>query len=474
MKHSEYIKKFLVCFFVSLIVFLPFLPLPTLAVSCVCNGAIEEYQTLKAGFVPIKQLNGVCIHSTPEKLLEDQGDCVEFIYDRVGKSLEDGTPTEVRFAGTCEVVTTCGNPDEEAGNLIKKLELRKPILEIIIPNLKLSEVQNTIDERGNIQIPWIGEYLKAIYRFAITIASIVGVVMIIKEGLRIILSAGGDEKITGYKHIGRVIAGLFLAWLSYVILYNINSDLVSFRALNIKLVQDSEYIEDDTQEQTSDEFKSFIQERKESNPLISIANYTPCTEWTSGTNSTFDCDKWRSNPQSIKACGVTPESDLRTITCGGKVKSLGGRADSLKIIPEMEKSLCKAIEIAERDGYNLRFVSSYRTFKTQADNWCGEKSHSGSRAAPGFSNHGRGQALDVYLFKGDQALTYDPQNKQKGGMFNAQCDIKEEHIKKLAEIFYEADKTNFKRLEKEIWHFEFGKTKSATGEYYSYPKKCGK
>ena len=117
------------------------------------------------------------------------------------------------------------------------IAIRKPLLNILIPDLTFSDVRSTTDDQGNIAIPWIGEYIAAVYRLAVTMASILAVILLIREGALIILSGGGEEKIAGYRNITRILVGLMLAWSSYVILFNINASLVSFRPLQIKYAQ---------------------------------------------------------------------------------------------------------------------------------------------------------------------------------------------------------------------------------------------
>jgi hypothetical protein len=58
-----------------------------------------------------------------------------------------------------------------------------------------------------------------------------------------------------------------------------------------------------------------------------------------------------------------------------------------------------------------------------------------------------GVAQDLYLFKNGKQL-----NDVNG---DVQCSSKPEDLAKLAEIMYAAD-PQFKRLEFESWHFEFG------------------
>lgn len=110
------------------------------------------------------------------------------------------------------------------------------VLGIKIPNLRFSAPPTKVDAEGNIYIPWLGEYIKAIYNFSVAVISIVAVVVIIIAGAQIIVSAGGPAKSAGYKRITGAVIGLFIAWGSYVILYTINPNLTAFRSLQIQYI----------------------------------------------------------------------------------------------------------------------------------------------------------------------------------------------------------------------------------------------
>jgi hypothetical protein len=116
------------------------------------------------------------------------------------------------------------------------IQIKKPILEINIPQLKFSDIENTIDEEGYIHIPYIGEYISAVYKVLMVIASIIAVAMIVVVGVKITV-IGGEERVAGFKKIGQIIIGLFIAWGSYAILYNINPDLVTFQTLKVKYIE---------------------------------------------------------------------------------------------------------------------------------------------------------------------------------------------------------------------------------------------
>ncbi len=110
----------------------------------------------------------------------------------------------------------------------------KPVLETTLPGLTLSDVTNI--EGGMLYIPWIAEYVAALFRYGVTVASILAVVLIILQGIKIIISGGGEQKMEAYKTIGRVVIGLVIAWSAYAILYTINPNLVKLKTLPIDVI----------------------------------------------------------------------------------------------------------------------------------------------------------------------------------------------------------------------------------------------
>ncbi|MEK7131688.1 MAG: hypothetical protein AAB797_03070 [Patescibacteria group bacterium] len=126
-------------------------------------------------------------------------------------------------------------------NLQADLSARKPVLEINIPGLNFSDVMSSTDDTGTyFYIAWIPELISALYKFGIAIMSIVAVVMIIIQGLRIVTSGGGEAKTAAYKKIWQAVVGLFIAWGSFAILYNINPALVQFNALKVRVAAEEE------------------------------------------------------------------------------------------------------------------------------------------------------------------------------------------------------------------------------------------
>lgn len=135
-----------------------------------------------------------------------------------------------------------GDPNRVAFSAVAAdLGIKKPLLEFRLPGLSFTDVQNTLDSEGYIHLPYIGELVAAVYKFGMVVGSIMAAVMIIMSGVRVILSAGGEAKTEGYKRIGQIIVGLVIMWGSYAILYNINPDLVNFKALKIKYIEKKDF-----------------------------------------------------------------------------------------------------------------------------------------------------------------------------------------------------------------------------------------
>ena len=91
---------------------------------------------------------------------------------------------------------------------------------------------------GNcIQVAWLSQYIQAIYRYGISVAVILTVVMVMVGGFIWLMSAGSPDKVGKAKEfIISAFAGLLLALFSYLILFSINPRLVALEALNIQEV----------------------------------------------------------------------------------------------------------------------------------------------------------------------------------------------------------------------------------------------
>ncbi len=116
-----------------------------------------------------------------------------------------------------------------------KLMLQKPVVRIKIPGLSFTENKEVKDDTGSyIVIPFLGEYLAALYKYGVVVSAIFAVVMLINNGLKWSISGGSPEKIKDAQtRIFQSITGLLLAIGSYVLLFYINPELVQFKNLRV-------------------------------------------------------------------------------------------------------------------------------------------------------------------------------------------------------------------------------------------------
>lgn len=117
--------------------------------------------------------------------------------------------------------------------------ISQPRTSIQIPGLQFSEPQ-AVEENGSIYLylPFIGEYLAAVYKWAVVAIGILAVIRLMLAGFGWLISGGSSEKITmERKKISQAIIGLLIAIGSYILLYTINPALVEFKSLKIFYVE---------------------------------------------------------------------------------------------------------------------------------------------------------------------------------------------------------------------------------------------
>ena len=126
-----------------------------------------------------------------------------------------------------------------------------PELQVKIPGLNFNKVgcEQRSDGSYNCAVSWIGDYIKAVYNYALAVAGILAAIMLMAGGL-VWLTSGGDAGQVGKaKNIitGSTI-GLILLFSSYLILYQINPDLIELKPINVALPEASQ---DDAKDSTN-------------------------------------------------------------------------------------------------------------------------------------------------------------------------------------------------------------------------------
>ena len=137
----------------------------------------------------------------------------------------------------CEQVAT----PSTINTTMPKLNIPDIKLQITIPGLNLTKGNAIdcpeVDGKRTCNIPWIGEYIAGVYKYAIGIVGILAAVVLMIGGVLWIVAGGSATMIGEAKAwIGASLTGLVIALCSYLILYQINPALTVFNPLGITQV----------------------------------------------------------------------------------------------------------------------------------------------------------------------------------------------------------------------------------------------
>ena len=258
-----------------------------------------------------------------------------------------------RYVCCCKVVQTPVQP--------KTPKFIMPELQINIPTLKLtasSSINYITNDDGstNVAIPWISEYIVAIYNYGLSVAGILAAIILMAGGVLWLVSGGDASKVTQAKELitGSVI-GLVILASSYVLLIQINPNLVKFKPITLGTIKKSFYPDNETAGNNPNPYASECIEAKN-------GNLVPC--------------------QNLGTNGKKPTG----------LVAVDGTEASAQIIASYQKAIqC----VADKNGGKILFSvnEGWRSPLTQIDYY--NKYGAGKAATPCCSNHGAGQALDL-------------------------------------------------------------------------------
>ncbi|PJA94148.1 MAG: hypothetical protein CO133_00490, partial [Candidatus Komeilibacteria bacterium CG_4_9_14_3_um_filter_37_5] len=112
-----------------------------------------------------------------------------------------------------------------------------PLLSVQIPGLGVFspiKCEVTGGKEGYCNIPWLGEYISALYNYGVKVVAVLAVVMIMVGGWRWIFAGGNAARIGAAKKvIASAIIGLILMLTSYMLLTVINPSLLSMDSISL-------------------------------------------------------------------------------------------------------------------------------------------------------------------------------------------------------------------------------------------------
>ncbi|WKZ25067.1 MAG: C39 family peptidase [Patescibacteria group bacterium] len=112
-----------------------------------------------------------------------------------------------------------------------------PQLQVSIPGFgKFSEIKCDEDNQ-KCEIPWIAEYIGALYKYSLTIITLLAVVVIMLGGVVRLTAAGNRSQIgQGNSLIKSGTVGAILAFCSYLILFLINPNLTILKPISVNYI----------------------------------------------------------------------------------------------------------------------------------------------------------------------------------------------------------------------------------------------
>jgi len=138
----------------------------------------------------------------------------------------------------CQPVDSIVKPSSAAKSPVKTAPIT-PKLEAsgdIIKLTALTEEDCTLNPDGTYycKVPWLSQYIVAIYNYGLSIAGILAAIVLMAGGVLWLVSGGDASKVTQAKELitGSII-GLVILASSYIILTQINPDLVKFKSISI-------------------------------------------------------------------------------------------------------------------------------------------------------------------------------------------------------------------------------------------------
>ncbi len=274
-----------------------------------------------------------------------------------------------------KLLCCCGESGENI-NIKNKTPDLNPLgnLQIKIPGLDEIAEKHPIKCEGEgesqtCKIPWIAIYIHAIYNYFLAIAGILAAIALMVGGVIWLVSAGNASRVSEAKSwITGSITGLVILLTSYVLLYQINPELVGMRYVKLAVIDPMGYYDTSVDETNENPYIDACLEAKKD-------NLGPC-----------------------KALGETKPSYLVY------------NANYQKYIhPETLDKFTKAMECVrgKNNGDNLfSIVSAWRSPAKQIEMkeyWIAQGKPDNA-APPCCSNHSSGRAIDIYRISGDSMV----------------------------------------------------------------------
>lgn len=388
---------------------------------------------------------------------------------------------------------------------IADMPIIKPTPRISIPGVSFSDVnkENSIvtDEMGAswLVIPFLGEYIAAIYRYSVVLITFIAMVSLILAGVQWIVSGGSSDTITKAKK--RIITSLIAIVLtagSYTILFAINPELVNFRNLRILVVKGEpleEFISNDlaTHNLPTDSQGNVLHTSANTQGMTATSIQGTVTKKPASINEITSAQFKKDKINGVSADGwaiwdklseqqkntVLPHLFINIAECGAAQNFIRINIDhctwkNKMVHRDVVSAVQRAVDTATKYGFQLCPSTTYRSIDEETKLWntgvvarfqTGVQRYydnEGKIALPScIAPHSSGGAADLFLStnNGKTRLTtpsrYFMNNITQATNHYNNPSKEFVHDLILQEIMHEA---GWVRYCQEAWHFEYGIT----------------
>ena len=158
-------------------------------------------------------------------------------------------PTDNGATNICIATTASSkNAVEQANariiNPLDSLQVKIPGLENFSSTDKAGTCTTT-DGQVNCTMPWIAIYIKALTNYSFSILGLLAAIMLMIGGVIYLASAGNTDRIsTAKKYIGGSLTGLLLGFTTFILLNEVNPDLLKLKAITLFSIKHIDVLSD--------------------------------------------------------------------------------------------------------------------------------------------------------------------------------------------------------------------------------------
>ena len=216
-----------------------------------------------------------------------------------------------------------------------------PALQVSIPGVKFTDIKT--DAGSKIDIPWIGQYISAVYKYATGIGVVIAALMMIIGGFQYTVAGGDSAKVSAAKErVTNGTVGLTILLGAFVLLSSVDPSLTVFKPVPIQVSKQDKF--------SSLKFAAPVEDKKEGDT---------CKE-TSECQAGLTCEGVKSIKEQAKELVAAAAAQAKTLATGALEKMRQTAFDAADSADTVTEGLYNAAmqAIAEGEKYLAKVISA--------------------------------------------------------------------------------------------------------------------